>query len=59
MMNGDFGGMMGSMMAWMMGLGVLVWLLVLVVLVLLAVWLFQQVSRGGARAAPPGNGSRT
>jgi uncharacterized membrane protein len=42
MMNG-MGGMMGSMMAWMMGFSMLVWLLVLVVLALLAVWLFQQV----------------
>jgi uncharacterized membrane protein len=58
-MNGGFGGMMGSMFAWMMGLGVLVWLLVVVVLVLLVVWLFQQISRGGARPAAPGNGSET
>jgi hypothetical protein len=42
------------MMGWMMGGAMVYWilvaLLVLVVLVLLAVWLFQQVRRG---AGPP------
>jgi hypothetical protein len=42
-------GMMGSMMAWMLGFSVLTWLLVLVVLALVAVWLFQQVRRRGTR----------
>ncbi len=36
------------MMAWMMGFSVLVWLLALVVLALLAVWLFQQVRHGSS-----------
>jgi asparagine N-glycosylation enzyme membrane subunit Stt3 len=40
-------GMMGSMMAWMLGFSVLTWLLVLVILALVAVWLFQQVRHGG------------
>jgi uncharacterized membrane protein len=51
-------GMMGPFMAWILGLGVLVWLLVLVVLVLLAAWLFQQVRRPAdnqAHSAPPGS----
>jgi membrane protein implicated in regulation of membrane protease activity len=45
MMNG-LDGMVGPMMAWMMGYSVLIGLLVLVVLALLAVWLFQEVRRG-------------
>ena len=51
-------GMMGSFMAWFLGLGVLVSVLVLVVLVLLAAWLFQQVRRPAdnqAHSAPPGS----
>jgi hypothetical protein len=42
-------GMMGSMMAWMLGFSVLTWLLVLVILALVAVWLFQQVRLRGPR----------
>ena len=42
-------GMMGSMMAWMLGFSVLTWLLVLVILALVAAWLFQQVRHGGTR----------
>ena len=41
---------MGNMMGWMMGGAIIIWtaigLLGLVVLSLLAVWLFQQVRRG-------------
>ena len=60
MMDGTCGmcAMMGPFMAWILGLGVLVWLLVLVVLVLLAVWLFQRVRRAAgnqAHSAPPGS----
>jgi uncharacterized membrane protein len=58
MMN-SMGGMMGSMMAWMMGFSVVVWLLVLVVLALLAVWLFQQVRHDAPqRLDPPRRGLR-
>jgi hypothetical protein len=42
-------GMLGSMMAWMLGFSVLTWLLVLVILALAAVWLFQQVRHRGTR----------
>ncbi len=51
-MNGmrGMGDMMGGMMGWMMGGAIIIWtaigLLGLVVLSLLAVWLFQQVRRG-------------
>jgi len=45
---------MGGMMGWMMGGMMAYWgvvsMLVLVVLVLLAVWLFQQVRRGAGSA---------
>jgi len=41
---------MGSMMGWMMGGAIMIWtvfaVLGLVVLTLLAIWLFQQVRRG-------------
>ena len=60
MMNGMYG-MMGPMMAWMMTYGLLVAILVLVVLALLAVWLFQQVRRGPdgptGRGYPPTDSS--
>ena len=63
MMNGMHD-MMGPMMAWMMTYGLLVLLLVLIVLGLLAVWLFQQIRRGPASTAsqhssgfPPGTHS--
>lgn len=46
MMDGT--GTMGDMMGAMMAYWALVGLLVLVVLVLLAAWLFQQVRRGAA-----------
>ncbi len=46
---------MGDMMGWMMGGMMAYWgvisMLVLVVLVLLTVWLFQQVRRGGRPAS--------
>jgi hypothetical protein len=48
MMTG-FDSMMGSMLAWMLGLSVLTWLLALVILALVAVWLFQHVRHGGTR----------
>ncbi len=44
MMNG-MGSMMGWMMGWMMAYWGLVALLVLAVLVLLVIWLFQQIRR--------------
>jgi hypothetical protein len=55
------GGMMGPLMALLMGLGILGWLLVLVVLALLAVWLFQRVRRGPdrTRSTAPGSGLGT
>ncbi|HEY3079617.1 MAG TPA: hypothetical protein VGM69_06890 [Chloroflexota bacterium] len=45
----QMGGAMGSMMAWMMGAGALVTLLVIAVLALLAVWLIQQGRSGPGR----------
>ena len=55
------GGMMdgmGSMMAWMMGLGLLGWLLVIVSLVAIVVLLVQLLRRAGPRersgSRPPG-----
>jgi uncharacterized membrane protein len=45
-MMGGMSSMMGPFMGWMMTYWVLVSLLVLIVLGLLAVWLFQQVRRG-------------
>ena len=47
---GDMMGQMGWMMGGMMAYWALVGVLVLAILVLLAIWLFQQV-RGGRRAA--------
>jgi uncharacterized membrane protein len=38
---------MGSMMAWMMGFGLLSWVLVIALLVTIVVLLFQLVSRTG------------
>ncbi len=52
MMN-DMTSMMGPLMGVMMTYWVVFSLVVLVVLILLAVGLFQQVRRGGARPAPP------
>jgi hypothetical protein len=40
---------MGSMMGWMMGLGLLGWVLVIVLLVAIVVLLVQLVKRGGPR----------
>ena len=52
-MMGGMDGMMGTLMGLMMGY----WLLVLVVLGLLAVWLFQQVRRGpSGTGVPAGRG---
>jgi hypothetical protein len=51
--NGGMGDMMGGAMGWLMGVwmaaGGLITLLVIVVLVLAAVWLFQQVRSGPGR----------
>jgi len=51
----DMSGMMGSPMAAMMTYWLAVSLLVLVILVLLAIWLFQQVRRQSPRDSPPGS----
>jgi len=53
MMMNDMTSMMGPLMGVMMTYWVVFSLVVLVVLILLAVGLFQQVRRGGARPAPP------
>jgi hypothetical protein len=48
---GSVGDVMGWMMSGMMAYWALISILVLVVLMLLAVWLFQQVRRGGRSVA--------
>jgi len=53
MMMNDMTSMMGPLMGVMMTYWVVFSLVVLVVLILLAVGLFQQVRRGGARPTPP------
>jgi hypothetical protein len=45
---------MGSMMGWMMGLGLLGWVLVIALLVTILVVLVQLLNRGGS-AKPPGS----
>ena len=56
-MMGGMDGVMGTLMGLMMGYWLLVSLLVLVVLGLLAVWLFQQVRRGpSGTGVPAGRG---
>ena len=47
-------GGMGSMMGWMMGLGLLGWVLVIALLVTILVVLVQILSRSGS-AEPPGS----
>lgn len=46
-------GGMGSMMAWMMGIGLLGWVLVIALLVIILVVLVRLLSRGSAE--PPGD----
>jgi hypothetical protein len=62
MMNNGMYSMMGPMMAWMMTYGFVVSILVVIVLALLAVWLFQQVRRTSetpsGRGYPPTDGSQ-
>jgi hypothetical protein len=57
MMNGE----MGSMMGWMMGIGLLGWVLVFALLVTIVVLLVRLVGRTGPddrdRGAPPSGGS--
>jgi len=48
-------GMMVSLMGAMMTYWLAVSLVVLVILVLLAIWLLQQVRRQGLRESPPGS----
>jgi hypothetical protein len=54
-------GGMGSMMGWMMGLGLLGWLLIIGLLVAIVVLLMRLVDRTGpddrGRGAPPSGGS--
>lgn len=50
MMDGGMMGGMGSMMGWMIGLGLLGWVLVIALLVTILVLLVQILKRGG-----PGN----
>lgn len=47
MMNGGMMDGMGSMMGWMMGLGLLGWVLVIALLVTILVVLVQLLKRGG------------
>ena len=49
---------MGSMMSWMMGLGLLGWVLVIALLATIVVLLVQLVKRSGPRGSgPPGGGT--
>jgi hypothetical protein len=60
MMTNGTDSMMGPMMVWVMTYGFVVSILVLVLLTLLAVWLFQQVRRTSndftRPNSPPANG---
>lgn len=60
MMNGGMMDGMGSMMAWMMGIGLLGWVLVIGLLVTIVVLLVQVLRRSGSRdrsgSRPPGPG---
>ena len=51
MHNGMMDGM-GSMMSWMMGMGLLGWVLVITLLVTIAVLLVQFLRRAGPRERP-------
>jgi uncharacterized membrane protein len=57
MMDGE----MGSMMGWMMGFGLLGWVVVIALLVAIVVLLVRLVNRAGpddrGRGAPPSGGS--
>lgn len=61
MMDGGMMDGMGSMMAWMMGLGLLGWVLVIGLLVTIVVLLVQILRRIGSserpESRPPGDGS--
>ena len=52
MMDGGMMDGMGSMMAWMMGIGLLGWVLVIALLVTIVVLLFRLVPRTGRRDEP-------
>lgn len=58
MMQGGMMDGMGSMMAWMMGLGLLGWVLVILAVVAVVVLLVQLLTRAGPReragSRPPG-----
>ena len=60
MMDGGMMEGMGSIMGWMMGLGLLGWVLVIALLATIVVLLVQLVKRSGARDRPeshsPGHG---
>lgn len=54
MMDGGMMNAMGSMMAWMMGVGLLGWVLVIALFVTIVLLLFRLVRRPGLQDRPPG-----